>query len=162
MKTDEQIRQALLAWAEKVGPIPTVLGVVVSVDEAAFTCVIDDGDIEIPAVRLRCVLNGKESHTIFPKVGSYVLAVRIEADAEWMVVAADEIDKYRIVVGDSVFEIKEGILIKNNDETLKKILTDLCNALLALTVNTGNGPSSTPINAATITAIKARIPNLLK
>lgn len=57
---------------------------------------------------------------------------------------------------------EDGFTIKRSTESLKKILEDLFDAILQLTVTTPMGPSGTPINAVTFTQIKQRIPNLLE
>jgi hypothetical protein len=160
MDKKEQIREGLRDLAKRVGPVQTILATVVSVNEAEFTCVLNDGDIDIHDVRLRPVLNGNEAQTLIPKAGSYVLAIRIE---EWMLMAADEIDKYRVKIGDMEFEMDGSkFLFKMDSETLKKIMDDLLDAIEQLTVNTNVGPSSVPINIASFIAIKTRVDNFLK
>lgn len=57
---------------------------------------------------------------------------------------------------------REGHTVKKSSETLKKILTDLLDAILQLTVTTPMGPSGVPINAATFTQIKQRLPQLFE
>lgn len=57
---------------------------------------------------------------------------------------------------------RDGITIKRSSESLKKIISDLIDKILLLTVTTPNGPSGTPINAADFTAIKQRLPNLFE
>jgi len=71
--------------------------------------------------------------------------------------------KLAVKVGTTELDVTEdGFTVKRGSETLKAILTDLINAILAETHPTGTGPSGTPINAATYTAIKNRIPNLFE
>lgn len=43
-------------------------------------------------------------------------------------------------------------------DTLMDILSELIDAILALTVQTGVGPSSTPINASQFTTVKGKLP----
>ena len=153
MTRKEQIQQGLKKLAAGVGPLQTLLATVVSVDEEEMTCVIADDDMEIADVRLRPVLNGEEGITIFPKVGSWVLCTRIEEDAEWMVLAADEVDKYRIVVGDMLFEMKEGkFMVQSGTENLGKCLDDLILQIQAIYA---------PKNTAAITLIQNRLKTLL-
>ena len=164
MDKAEQIRQGIknLVRPNISSTIATILGKVESVDEDEMTCVITDDTNEISDVRLRPVINGNESMTLFPKVGGWALIVKIEEEEDWMLVGADEIDKIRIKVGTSEFEIKDGFLVKRGTETLKKIFDDLFDAIEQLTVNTNVGPSSVPINVATFAAIKVRVDQLLK
>jgi len=46
-------------------------------------------------------------------------------------------------------------------ETVKQFLSDFLDGILALTVGTGTGPSSTPINASTFTTLKSNLTTLL-
>lgn len=70
--------------------------------------------------------------------------------------------KYTATCGNTVFEFsQDGFKIKRSDETLKKILSDLIDQILAETHPTPSGASGTPINATAYTAIKNRLPNLL-
>lgn len=55
-----------------------------------------------------------------------------------------------------------GITMQRGSETLKSLLSDLIDAILAETHTTSSGPSGTPINAAQYTAIKNRLPNLFQ
>lgn len=152
-------------FSKGFGPDATMLAVVQSVDEDACTCVLKDDDNEelvYEDVRLRPVIDGNESVTIFPKEGTWALAIRIEEDEDWMVIAVGEADKVRIVSAGCDFEVSDGFLIKKGSETLKKILNDLMTAIKAIVVPTNVGPSGNPLNAAVFTDINTRIDNLLK
>lgn len=153
MTKEEQIRQGLAKLAERYGPLQTLLCKVVSVDKEEFTIVVDEDGIEIPDVRLRPVLNGKESLTIFPKPGTWVLIGRIETDADWIVLQVDEMDGYRIVNANMLFEMKDGkYLVKSGTENLGKCLDDLFNEIQLIYA---------PKNSAAITAIQVRLKTLL-
>lgn len=54
----------------------------------------------------------------------------------------------------------EKIDIKNDEEDLKGLLTDLISAIEQLTVPTGVGPSGVPINATAFSQIKQRLSKL--
>ena len=54
------------------------------------------------------------------------------------------------------------ISIKNEVESLKDILTELCSAIAQITVTAPNGVTSVPINASVFSALSTRIANLLK
>jgi hypothetical protein len=162
MGKHDEILEALRDHAKKVGPQATMLAKVKSVDAAKFTCVLDDDGLEYLDVRLRPVLDGKQAITAFPKVSTWALAVRIEDGEDWMVVAFGEVDKVRMVQGSLVFEMEDYFLLKKGNETLKKIMGDLLDAIGQITVPTNVGPSGMPLNAAEFTAIKTRINNFLK
>lgn len=149
MTKKQQILEGLRALGGSVGPLNSLLAVVKSVNEDEKTCVIIDDDIEINDVRLSPVINEKESVTIFPKEGSWVLVVRIEDDAEWMVIATEEIDKIRFKVGDVVFEqTSDGVLIKKDDDTLKEILQLIIQSVQKIAVIYGSNPDFVKLTEA--------------
>ncbi len=169
MPTPEQIRAKLKEMAKKDGPAVSNIAKVKSVDETKATCVLEDEDgQEIFDVRLRPVLTGKKSFILVPKVGSYVLAVRVEDDDDWMVIASDEIERIGYYIGNTIFEIDStGFLLKKENETLKKIMVDLVGAVKAMsftltTPDTITGTTTALVNLAQFTAIEMRINEFLK
>jgi len=172
MPTPEQIRKGLEQMAKNDGPAVSNIAKVKSVDETKATCVlIDEDGQEIFDVRLRPVLTGKKSFILVPKVGSQVLAVRVEDDDDWMVIASDEIEKIGYYIGTMIFEIDAvGFLLKKENETLKKIMVDFIGAVKAMsfTVNTTGtaaaqaGSTTALNNTPQFTAIETRINQFLK
>jgi hypothetical protein len=169
MPTPEQIRTALEEIAKHHGPAVSNIAKVKSVDEINATCIlIDEDGQEFIDVRLRPVLTGKKSFILVPKVGSLVLAVRVEDDDDWMVIAADEITKIGYYIGTMIFEIDAvGFLLKKENETLKKIMVDLIGAVKDMsftlsTPDTINGSTTLLNNMAQFTAIETRINQFLK
>ncbi len=169
MATPEQIREKLKEIAKNDGPAVSNIATVQSVDETKATCVLVDEDgQEIFDVRLRPVLTGKKSFILVPKLKSLVLAVRIEDDDDWMVIAADEIEKIGYYIGNTIVEIDAtGFLFQKENETLKKIMVDLIDAIKAMsfgltTPDTINGTTTTLVNLAQFTAIETRINGFLK
>lgn len=70
--------------------------------------------------------------------------------------------KYTVTMGSVTYEIsRDGFAIKRGTETLKKILSDLIDQIVAEKHPTPSGVSGPPINAAQFEAIKQRLPNLL-
>jgi len=57
---------------------------------------------------------------------------------------------------------ENGWTIKTSSESLKAIISDLIDKIMALTVTTPVGPSGVPINVADFAAIKTRLPNLFE
>lgn len=162
---EEEIRSLFRKMASEHGPAPTMLGIVESVNEVELTCkVVDDDNAEIfwEEVQLRPVIDGKESVSLIPKIGTWALVVRIESEDKWMAIAFGEVDKVKIITADSLLEINEGFLIKRGSETLKDVISDLITEIKKITVNTNSGPSSIPINQAAFTAIENRANQLLK
>ncbi len=169
--TPEQIRNRLEQMAKAHGPTVSNIAKVKSVDETNATCILEDEDgQEIPNVRLRPVLNGKKSFIQIPKVGTFVLAIRIEDDDDWMVIGCDEIEKIVWYVGTTVFEIKDGFLLKKGDETLKKIMLDLLKEIKLMsfaltttgTATSQAGTTTTLVNIAQFTSIEGRFNQFLK
>ena len=171
MATPEQIREKLKEMAKVHGPAVSNIAKVKSVDETKATCVLVDEDgQEIFNVRLRPVLSGNKSFILVPKVGCFVLAIRVEDDDDWMIIAADEITKVGYYIGASIFEIDNtGFLLKKENETLKKIMVDLITAIksIQLTVSTTGtataqtGQTTSVVNLADFIAIETRINQFL-
>jgi phage baseplate assembly protein V len=70
--------------------------------------------------------------------------------------------KYTVTMDTVTFELsRDGFKVKRGSETLKKILSDTLDKIIAQTHTTPSGVSGPPINAADFTAIKNRLPNLL-
>jgi predicted nucleic acid-binding Zn-ribbon protein len=169
MATPEQIRQALKDMAKDHGPAVSNIAKVKSVDESTALCVlIDEDEQEILNVRLRPVLSDKKSFILVPKVGSYVLAVRVEDDDDWMIIAADEVTKVGYYIENTIIEIDAaGFLFQKENETLKKIMVDLITAIKAMsflvtTPDTLTGSTTTLNNVPQFTAIETRINQFLK
>jgi hypothetical protein len=156
MGREEQIRQLLDERAGRVGPSPTMLATVKSVDDAEGTCVLWDEEtaLDYYDVRLRPVLNGKESITVFPKVGSWCLAVRLENTEEWGVVACTEADKWRLKIGDAIIEQDAaGLQIKKQNDTLLQALELIIQAVMKIAVIQGTNPDYPKLQQA-LTKIK--------
>lgn len=169
MATTEQIREGFKQMAKNDGPAVSNIAKVKSVDESKAICtLIDEDGQEIFNVRLRPVLTGKKSFILVPKVGSYVLAVRVEDDDDWMIIACDEIEKIGYYIGNTIIEIDEsGFLFQRENETLKKIMSDFIGAVKAMsftltTPDTINGSTTLLNNAAQFTDIQTRINQFLK
>ncbi len=169
MPTAEQIREGLKRIAKNDGPAVSNIAKVKSVDELKAICtLIDEDGQEIFNVRLRPVLTGKKSFILVPKVGSYVLAVRVEDDDDWMIIASDEIEKIGYYIGNTIFEIDAtGFSFKKENESLKKLMVDLLGAIKAMsftltTPDTINGSTTLLNNSAQFTAIETRINQFLK
>ena len=117
MITDQEFRQGISEYIRRISPAgSTLLGQVKSVDASEFTCTIQDDDPDSPVyegVRLRPILDGNESMTIFPTVGTWVLAIRIEEDEDWMVMAVGQADRYRIVCGNTTVDISASGVVFN-------------------------------------------------
>ena len=148
-----RLRQEFLKQAHAGGPAPIYDAQVTEVDDEAYTCSVLIDGLELHDIRLRAVVSTNQSIDVLPKAGTAVLVGWLNDD-DFYLLAADEIDSYRITTGDTQFKITaDGVLIQKNDETLKSILNDLVTGLLSV---------AAPKNVPGITALTARINNLLK
>jgi hypothetical protein len=163
MATADQIREGLQKMAKSQGPAVSNIATVKSVDEKKATCVlIDEDGQEIFEVRLRPVLTGNKSFILLPKVGSQVLAVRVEDDDDWMVIACDEIEKVGYYLNGVEIEFKEKLKFNANGEKLATLMDDLFSAIGNMVFTTPNGPTTSLVNAPQFEALKERFTNLLE
>ncbi|MDN3672610.1 hypothetical protein QWY99_06025 [Flavobacterium branchiarum] len=169
MATFDQIREGLESMAKNHGPAVSNIAKVKSVDENTALCVLEDEDgQEFLDVRLRPVLSDKKSFILVPKIGSYVLAVRVEDDDDWMIIAADEVTKVGYYIENTIIEVDAtGFLFQKENETLKKIMVDLIAAIKAMsfivsTPDTLTGNTTALNNIPQFTEIETRINQFLK
>ncbi|WP_312394738.1 hypothetical protein [Chryseobacterium sp.] len=126
MATQEQLRASFRDLAGSFGPPVTNIAIVKDVDEAAGTCtLIDEDEQEFFDVRLKPILSDSKSFLQIPKVGTHVIAVRVEDDEDWMVIACDEVDKFLWVVGKTKIELTDKILIEANNMNMLSLLQRL-------------------------------------
>lgn len=124
--TLENIREQLQQMAGSVGPAVSNIAKVKSVDESKATCTLEDEDgQEILEVRLRPVLSGRKSFLQIPKVGSFVLAIRIEDDSDWMIISCDEVEKFVWNTPQAEVEISDKIHIEAGGENLLDLMEKL-------------------------------------
>jgi len=156
----EEIRQLLDERSGRVGPSPTMLATVQSVDTAEATCVLYDEEtsLEYNDVRLRPVVTDQESLTIFPKQGSWVLATRIENTDEWMVLACSEADKWRLKIGNTLMEQDAtGLLVQKQNDSLRQALELIVEAVMKVVVVQGQNPDYVKLQQAL-----SKIQNILR
>ena len=175
MNLEFEAQKALIRVIEKFAR-PSVLteATIFSVDETKFICVVlmGDGVTKIGNVPLKVLIGSQASIIEIPKVGTdCLLKFKDNNTQRPQLESVHEIDKYKWVIDKSGlnFDIngfvlsvdktnltitKDGVKLVNDSSGLKKTLQDLIDAINALTVPTGTGPSGLPINATTFTNIK--------
>lgn len=162
MATEEQLREGFAQLAKRFGPAVSNIAAVKSVNEAEATCVlVDEDEQEYLDVRLRPVLTGKQSFLQVPKVGSFVLAIRIEDDDDWMIIAQDETEKFLWVTPTARIEVSEKILIEANNTNLLLLMERLF-IVLEKGYATNNGPTIKLILTPEFESIKNDFKQLLK
>ncbi len=147
--------------------IEIMSAVVISVNESdltmeARTSSFEDTDAETVTVSLNAVSENNNGCILYPEVGSNVIIASVDGPGEYILVRASNITKASITIDSQVFTMdgtKYGLV--NGSESLGKIMDDLLQAILNLTVSTSTGPSGTPINSSTISNIKSRLDNFL-
>lgn len=162
MATPEQIRKGLEDIARSHAPTVSNIAKVKSVDEESATCIlIDEDEQEYLEVRLRPVLNGKQSFLQIPKVGTFVLAIRIEDDEDWMVIACDEVEKFLWITETASIEISEKILLQANGENMLSLMERLF-TVIEKGYTTNNGPTIRLILEPEFISVKNDFKKLLK
>lgn len=133
-----------------------------SVNESKFTSIlIDEDGQEILDVRLKPVLTDSKSFIQIPKVGTHVLAVRIEDDDDWMVISADEVSKFYWTTENAKVEISDKVLIEANSQNLLTLLQRLF-TVLETGYQTNTGVTIKLIQDVEFASIKNDFKSLLK
>lgn len=137
--------------------------IVKSVDKVACTCDVEFDELEIGDVRLKATNEDKPGFKIFPKEQSVVLIERIE-EGQFVVQMMSEIDEVKIENDDLLFQMTDGFKFSKGEETLLKIMLDLCKANRLERHQTKSGPTLTltTVSLNRYTAIENRLENLLK
>jgi len=139
MATEQQIREGLRSIAKSLAPEVSIIATVKSIDESKATCIlVDEDDQEYFDVRLRPVLTNKKSFYQLPKEKAIVLAVRIEDNDNWMIIACDEVDKFYWTTGNTTIEASDKIHLEANGQSLIDLLFKLFSVIeKGYTTNTG-------------------------
>lgn len=138
---------------------------VVSMDKDKGTCVVNDGDIDYTDVQLSATIedNGKRFF-LFPKVGSFVLVSPINEDIHRLYVEFfSEVEELNFETEKSQIKINdEGFLLKKENETLAKLMSDLLKEIQKMKFTTNTGSTIKLVNQSQFKAIEKRFNNLLK
>ena len=122
---------------------------VVSVDKGQGTCVGSDGTIEYTDIQLSSIIDGSnKKFLLFPKVGSSILVSPIFEDIHRLYVETySEIDSWELVIENVEFKVDaNGFLLKKDNETLNKLMSDLiaaCKNLSFTVTTTGTAAAQT-------------------
>lgn len=132
---------------EVVGANPNlpITATVKSVDGDSCTVTLKGG-LVLTDVKLKATISGDNYLRLIPKVGSTVLLLSLSGDlSNLTVIKFDETERfeYRQDGLDIIIDSGEGkIQVKNDQVSLKEILTDLSDFLKLFKVNTPSGPST--------------------
>ncbi|MDQ8012045.1 MAG: hypothetical protein REI96_06335 [Flavobacterium nitrogenifigens] len=149
-----QFNQILGQKIKELIPVQTVWAVVKDVDWENKTMTATG---EIDDLDYYDVLLGIGDHYHKPKIGAKCLIGSIGNSANTFLFSADEVEETIFKRGDSELTIKaEGFIIKQSDESLKKVLNDMIDEINKIIVING-----TSINVPAMTAIKQRLNTVL-
>ena len=145
--------------------VDTFAAEVVSVDKNEGAGVVSNGEIEFTDVALSATVedDGKRFY-IFPKVGSFVLVSPIAEDIHRLYVEFfSEVESIDLKIEGGQMQIdNSGFLLKKENETLKKLMVDLLEAIEKMKFTTNQGPTLKLINKQSFTDIKNRFKTFLK
>lgn len=138
---------------------------VVSVDKTEGTCTVNDGNLEFTDVALSATVedNGKRFF-LFPKVDSFVLVSPInESITRLYVEFFSEIEDFDLQIENTRLQIdNEGFLLKKQNETLAKLMSDLLKEIQKMKFTTNTGSTILLVNKPQFLAIENRFKDFLK
>lgn len=153
MGKEEEIRAALRKLAGEVGPETTLIGQVEGVNEDEKTCSIFDEEtgLTYQDIRLRPVIDGDESMTLFPEPGTWAVAIRLEGGEDWVMTHAQKVYKWRLKIANAEIEqTADGLSVKNGGDSLKDVLKLIIEAVLKVVVIQGQNPDYVKLNQALV------------
>ncbi|NLR66924.1 hypothetical protein HGH92_21630 [Chitinophaga varians] len=110
--------------------------------------------LNIANVRLRSVAGTHDGIAAIPPEGSSVLIGRINGSDDYVVISTEKIEKIKYNADKKYMEFdKDGLLVGNGNDTLKKCLDDLLDEIVKIYA---------PMNKAAFVAIKDRLSKLIK
>jgi len=157
-KIRKRINDTMLELAEQ-----TYLATVGSVDKEERTCVVEIEEVEYEDVRLFSVADAElKGFVMLLKIGSQVLVSRIGNSNEMFVSMFSVVDGVTLTIeGATLTADAKGFAMVREQNSLKKTLEAMLDAIMKMTVTTQMGQSGTPINVADFVKIKDELNNYL-
>jgi hypothetical protein len=161
--SSQLLKEALMRLIKSAVRYNNADGVVKAIDETKYTADVMIGKTLYGGIPLRVLLSSQASFIEIPKVDTNCVVIFRDANnARPYILEVHECDKILMKVGTAVFNTStDGFKIENGNFGLKKSLSALIDAILAMTVTTGTGPSGTPINFADFNKVKTDLDNYL-
>lgn len=156
----DQLKQTLSELMKKLVPVQTVWVEVQDVDweERTMTAVGIEDDLEYFDVLL-----GLESMDIKPKVGSNcIIGIVDNNDTTPFLIMAHEVEEIDIKVEDCQLNINNGFLLKKQNETLAKLMSDLLKEIQNMKFTTNTGSTILLVNKPQFLLIENRFKTFLK
>lgn len=128
---------------------------VIEIDEqAGVVDVVLATGLKIANVRLRSVTGSHDGMAAIPPKDSSVLIGRINGSDDYVLISTEKIQKIKYNADKKYMEFdKDGLLVSNGNDTLKKCLDDLLDEIVKIYA---------PMNKAAFVAIKDRLSKLIK
>lgn len=150
--------------------VDTFPAIVVAVNKDKGTCVVEADGLQLLDVQLSSILDGNnQKFYLFPKQESSVLVSPINEDLNRLYVESySEIESLDLNIEQVRFQVdKDGFLLKKENETLRKLMSDLIAAIKAMsftltTPDTINGATTLLNNTAQFEAVENRFNQFLK
>ena len=145
--------------------VSTFAAEVTEVDKENGTCTVKDDDIEYYNVQLSAIIDGsKKQMFIYPVIGSSVLVSPIEEKLEWLYVEVySEVEQVDWNIENVKFNFdKNGFLLKKQNETLAKLMSDLLKEIQKMKFTTNTGSTILMVNKPQFLAIENRFKDFLK
>lgn len=160
---------------------PIMTGVVKAVDAEAASCDVEltvSNGVTTEGVMLNALLNITEGVLLLPAVNSKVWVAEVDGPGKYGVIKCSLLTNATVTVGNAKVSVQNDevrmeaggtamvlnpslfSMVSGGGEDVYGLLTDLLNAIRALTVSTGTGPSSVPVNVADFVALQTRLDNL--
>lgn len=162
MSIDRELQQGFRNLGQRT--TPTLSVEVVSVDKTKGVCRVFEDGLEFE-VRLASVINENKNRLyLFPKIGSSILIAPIEEDINrYHIIGYSEIESLYLGIEQTEFLVNnEGFLLKKEEETLAKLMSDLLQEIQKMKFTTNTGSTITLVNKPQFIAIENRFKTFLK
>jgi hypothetical protein len=163
---DKRIGERLrrITHADDKTRFPVMSGVVKSVDAGEMTAVVvmsmDDADAPTEEVTLNVITQNTNGVSMIPAVGAHCLVAEVDGPGKWEVLKASSYTKITMKVGAaevSVDGVTGKFVVKNAGADLGTVLKDYVQHTMQITVATGAGTSSVPLNISDFAADLAKL-----
>ena len=157
----DKLKQTLSEKIKSFVPIQTVWAEVLEVDWENKIMTAKGIDDEEPYYN---ILLGLDHISVKPKIDSACIIGMIDNNPTTpFLIWADEVEEYHVKVENTEFKIKEGFLLKKENETLKALMVDLLQEIQKMKFTTyAGGPTLTLLNKPKFIDIENRFKKFLK
>ncbi len=156
---EQELRKKLLDFIAKATDDMVLAKVVSAEENVCKVQLIENEDIILENIKTTASQENEKGFLLKPKTDSIVLVSKREN----AIIMFSELETATLKIGNTTLKIDNtGFEIKKQNETLKKILADLVQAITQMTFTNSAGSTSVANNVASFTPITTRINDLLK